>query len=294
MKLHWKKSQLIWSYFFILPAFFFFIVFRLYPLLHVFVLSFQKWDIQGAKWIGFKNYEHLLNSQLFGMAFWHTLLYTVLVVSFWMASAFGIAFLLQSFHQKIKNLFRGLYYLPHVTGVVVLSLTWAWIYEPQIGLFNHVIKWAGGQPVMWLQDPNLALWSIILSSILVIPGSGVILYSAAFAALPTAFEEAAELDGANRWQKIFFVFLPLLKPTTLYLLVIYTIAGFQVFDRVYLMTGGGPVNATTTLMQLIYLTAFRDANYGLASAQSAILFFAVCSVTFLTFRLLRVDFTYQV
>lgn len=288
----WTRSRIIWSYLFILPAFLFFVVFRLYPLVHVFVLSFQKWDINGSEWVGLKNYEQVFKSLLFEQAFWHTVLYTGIVVVFWVVSAFLVALYLQHFKPFFRNFFRGLYYLPQIAGVVVLSLTWAWIFEPQIGLFNRMITTFGGAPVLWLQNPDIALWSIILSSVLVIPGSGVILYSAAFAALPKMYEESASLDGANCFQKIRYVFLPLLQPITLYLMVIYTIAGFQVFERVYIMTGGGPVNATTTLVQLIYLTAFRDAGYGYAAAQAVVLFVIVLVITILYFRLLRIEFRY--
>jgi multiple sugar transport system permease protein len=143
-----------------------------------------------------------------------------------------------------------------------------------------------------LQDPRIALWSVVLSTIAVVPGTGVVLYSAALGAIPTEYYEAAAIDGATPLDKLRHITFPLLRPTTLYLVVIYTIAGFQIFERVYVMTGGGPVNATMTLVQLIYRTAFNDFNFGRASAEALVLFAIVAFFAFAQFRLLRSDFEY--
>jgi len=146
--------------------------------------------------------------------------------------------------------------------------------------------------VLWLQNPDIALWSIVLSTVLIVPGSGVVLYSAAMGAIPREYYEAAEVEGANAFQKLRHITFPLLKPTTLYLMVIYTIAGFQIFERVYIMTGGGPINATMTIVQLIYQTAFSDFNYGRASAEALILFLIIATFSFVQFKFLSTDVEY--
>ena len=146
--------------------------------------------------------------------------------------------------------------------------------------------------MLWLQNPDIALWSIVLSTVLVVPGTGVVLYSASIGAIPRDLYEAAEVEGANGFQKWVSITIPLLKPTTLYLMVIYTIAGFQIFERVYIMTGGGPINRTTTIVQLIYMTAFSDFNFGRASAQALILFAIIATISFVQFKFLSTDVEY--
>jgi multiple sugar transport system permease protein len=136
------------------------------------------------------------------------------------------------------------------------------------------------------------LWSIVLSTVLIVPGSGVVIYSAAIGSIPRDYYEAAEVEGASGLQRLLFITLPLLNPTTLYLMVIYTIAGFQIFERVYIMTGGGPINRTTTIVQLIYQTAFSDFNFGRASAQGLILFAIVATFSIIQFRALSADVEY--
>jgi multiple sugar transport system permease protein len=175
---------------------------------------------------------------------------------------------------------------------VVISLVWIWIFEPQFGFFNYLLSLVDVEPVRWLQNPRLALWSIVLSTVLIVPGSGVVIYSAAIGAIPRDYYEAAEVEGANGLQRLLFITLPLLNPTTLYLMVIYTIAGFQIFERVYIMTGGGPINRTTTIVQLIYQTAFSDFNFGRASAQGLILFAIVATFSIIQFRALSADVEY--
>jgi multiple sugar transport system permease protein len=169
---------------------------------------------------------------------------------------------------------------------------WIYIFQPDYGFLNWLLGLFGIPRVLWLQDPDLALWSLILSTILIVPGTGVVLYSASIGSIPRELYEAAEVEGANAVQKWWRITVPLLKPTTLYLMVIYTIAGFQVFERVYIMTGGGPINRTTTIVQLIYMTAFSDFNFGRASAQALVLFAIIAAFSFIQFRFLSTDVEY--
>ncbi len=180
----------------------------------------------------------------------------------------------------------------YVTSVVVISLVWFWLFNPQYGLLNWLLGLVGLGPVGWLIDPEIALWSIILSTIVIVPGSGVVLYSAAIGAIPRDLYEAAEVEGAGALAKWRNITIPLLQPTTLYLTVIYTIAAFQVFDRVFVMTRGGPLNSTTTIVQLIYATAFNDFNFGRASAQALVLFFIIAAFSFVQFRFLSTEVEY--
>jgi multiple sugar transport system permease protein len=269
-----------------------FFIFIGYPVLQALVFAFQKVDLRGASWVGLKNFQDLGSSKLFWDTMRHTLIYAVAVVAAWITSSLIVAALIQPLSNRIQSLFRAAFYLPNVISIVIISFVWIWIFEPDYGFFNFLLGLVGIPRVLWLQNPDLALWSIVLSTVLIVPGTGVVLYSAAIGAIPRELYEAAEVEGANAVQKWFSITIPLLKPTTLYLMVIYTIAGFQIFERVYIMTGGGPINSTTTIVQLIFQTAFSDFNYGRASAEALILFAIIATFSFIQFRFLSTDVEY--
>jgi len=173
-------------------------------------------------------------------------------------------------------------------------MVWRWIFNPNpYGLANTVAGVLGLEPLKWIGSSDQALAAVILSAVLTIPGGGVVLYSAAMGSLPRELYEAAEVEGAGPLTKWWYITVPLLKPTTLYLLVVYTILAFQVFERVYVMTnGGGPNNATITIVQLVYSTAFQFGRYGLASAMAVVLFIMAVAVAVVQFRSLRSDVEY--
>ena len=286
----WNRHK--WSYFFILPSMLLFFVFIAYPVVQAFLLAFQKVDLRGGTWVGLRNFQDVFASKLFWDSMRHTLVYAAFVVAAWITSSLVVASLIMPLSNRVQSFFRGAFYLPNVVSIIVISLVWIWIFEPDYGFFNYLLKLLGLQRVLWLQNPDVALWSIVLSTVLIVPGSGVVLYSAAMGSIPRDFYEAAEVEGANDLQKLISITFPLLKPTTLYLTVIYTIAGFQIFERVYIMTGGGPINSTMTLVQLIYQTGFSDFNYGKASAEALILFAIIAVFSFIQFRFLSSDVEY--
>src|SRR5262249_29418173 len=152
---------------------------------------------------------------------------------------------------------------------------------------NRLLAWMHLGPAPWLASPRWALASIILSTMLTIPGSGVVIYAAAISGLPAELYEAAQLEGAGPISRWWHVTVPLLRPTTLYLAVVYTIASFQVFERVYIMTGGGPAGSTSVLVQQIYTRAFLDFNFGSASAEAMVLLVLIAGVAWFQFRFLR-------
>ncbi len=287
----WHRHK--WSYFFVAPSMILFFVFIVWPVVQAFLLSFQSVTLRDTSWVGLANFEKLVDSKLFWDAMRHTFIYAFFVVVFWISSSLLIAALIQPLSNRLQAFFRGAFYLPYVTSIVVVSLVWLWIFDPSYGVLNYLLNLIGQGPVLWLQDPDIALFSIILSTILIVPGTGVVLYSAAMADIPPELYESADVEGANAFHKLRHITVPMLRPTTLYLLVIYTIAGFQVFERVYIMTAGGPVNSTTTIVQLIFVTAFNDFNFGYASAQALVLFFIIAAISVLQFRFLgRNDMEY--
>jgi multiple sugar transport system permease protein len=286
----WQRNK--WSYFFIAPSMILFSIFIFYPVIQAFLFAFQKVDLRGSSWVGLKNFTDLASSKLFWASMRHTVVYAFFVVVAWIISSLAVAALIQPLANRAQSLFRGAFYLPNVISIIVISLVWIWIYHPEFGFLNYLLGLFGLGPVLWLQNPDIALWAIVLSTVLIVPGTGVVLYSAAISAIPPELYEAAEVEGASAFKKWASITIPLLKPTTLYLMVIYTIAGFQIFERVYIMTGGGPINSTMTIVQLIYQTAFSDFNYGRASAEALILFAIIALASFIQFKFLSTDIEY--
>jgi multiple sugar transport system permease protein len=213
--------------------------------------------------------------------------------------AMALATLIHPLPPALRTFFRAAYYLPAVTSAVFIALVWKWMLNANPwGVFNYFIGLFGVEPLGWVSDPSpflgssVALWSVILSSVLTIPAVGVVLYSAALANIPRELYEAAESEGAGAFQKFRYITIPLLKPVTLYVAIIYTIAAFEVFERVYVMTGGGPGYTTHTIVYLIWRTAFRFTEYGAASAQAFLLFIVIATISIIQFRALRGEVEY--
>lgn len=283
-----------WSYLFVLPTFGFFVVFTLIPVVQAFALSFQDATIVESQFIGLGNFVTLANDPVFRQALWNTILFTVVTVAAQIFLALLVAGLLQPLPPRAQVFYRALFYLPLVNSAILVAMVWRWIFNPNpFGLANALLNIFGLGPYRWIGSSDEAMLAVILSTVLIIPGGGVVLYSAAMGGIPKELYEAAEVEGASWFVKWRHITVPLLKPTTLYLLVVYTILAFQVFERVYIMTnGGGPNNATITIVQLIYSTAFQYGRYGLASAQAVVLFLMAVAVAVVQFRSLQTDVEY--
>jgi multiple sugar transport system permease protein len=283
-----------WSYLFVLPTFSLFVVFTLLPVVQAFVLSLQSARIVGGEFIGLQNFVTLAEDPVFRQALGNTIVYSLVVVAAQLTLALVVASLIQPLGPRSQTFYRALFYLPLVNSAILVAMVWRWIFNANpYGLANTVLGVFGSQPLLWIGSSDQALAAVILSAVLTIPGGGVVLYSAAMGSLPKELYEAAEVEGAGPLTKWWYITVPLLKPTTLYLLVIYTILAFQVFERVYVMTnGGGPNNATITIVQLIYSTAFQFGRYGLASAMAVVLFLMAVAVAVVQFRSLRSDVEY--
>ena len=283
-----------WSYLFVLPTFSLFVVFTLLPVAQGLVLSLQDARVTGGSFIGLANFATLADDPVFGQALGNTLLYATVVVAAQVTLALIVASLIQPLGAKSRIFYRALFYLPLVNSAILVAMVWRWIFNPNpFGLANAALGTIGLGPFLWIGSSDQALLAIILSAVLTIPGGGVVLYSAAMGSLPRDLYEAADLEGASPLAKWWHITVPLLRPTTLYLVVVYTILAFQVFERVYIMTnGGGPNNATITIVQLIYSTAFQFGRYGLASAMAVVLFVMAMIVAVAQFRSLRTDVEY--
>jgi multiple sugar transport system permease protein len=283
-----------WSYLFIAPTVFFFALFTLIPVVQAFALSLQNATIVGGTFTGLDNFVQLAKDPVFLKSVGNTVLYTLIVVAAQISIALLIAGLLQPLPRQGQAFYRALFYLPLVNSAILVAMVWRWIFNPNpYGLANALLNVFGLSPHPWIGSSDEALQAVILSTVLIIPGGGVVLYSAAIGGIPKELYEAADVEGAGWYARWRHITIPLLQPTTLYLIVVYTIAAFQVFERVYIMTnGGGPNNATITIVQLIYNTAFQFGRYGVASAQAVVLFIMAVLVAIIQFRWLRTDVEY--
>jgi multiple sugar transport system permease protein len=293
----WRRNGA--GYLFVGPSVVFFTVFIFIPLGWSFLLSFQRFGFRESEWIGLDNYIAVLGNPVFQQSAFNTVVYSVFTVAVWVLVALVLATLIHPLPPRLRTFFRAAYYLPAVTSAVFIALVWKWILNANPwGLANYILSLFGAGPVGFLSDPsplagaNVALWSVILSSVLTIPAVGVVLYSAALAAIPQELYEAAEVEGAGAFARFRHITVPLLRPITLYVAIIYTIAAFEVFERVYVMTGGGPGYATHTVVYSIWRTGFRFSDYGAASAQAFLLFIVIASVSLVQFRALRSDVEY--
>lgn len=284
-----------WSYAFVLPSMITFTLFVLVPVVWSFLISLQNYRLRGnSTWVGLDNYVTAFTTQsgVFVTALGNTLYYTVLTVTANIFVALILASLIQPLGKYAQTFFRAAYYLPAVTSAVIIAMIWRWMYNTQWGFLNYLLSLAGIAPVRWLSDPSIALNSITLSTILTVPATGVVLFSAAMSSIPKDYYEAAELDGATPVRKWWSITLPLIKSTTLYLVVLYTIASFEVFEKVFVMVPSGVGNSTQTIVTQIYQNGFQQFRYGVAAAQAFILFLIIASVAAVQFRLLRSDVEY--
>lgn len=281
-----------WAYFFVAPHLVLYCVFFLLPVAWSMVLSLLDYQWWGVEFVGVANYVRVFADPVFWKAVVNTAYYTLGVVPLWLGKALIISALIFPFRKPLQTFFKAAFYLPHVTSAVILSMIWLWIYNPPFGLLNYLLAFLGVDPVAWLGNKLTAMPSLILMQVVMGGGSSIVLISAAMNGIPMYLYEAAELDGARPAQVFLRVTLPLLKPTLLYLVVTGTINSFQVFTNIYLMTRGGPQFSTTTIVYMIYDTAFKQFQFGPASAMAMVLFVITAVFALVQFRWLGQEVEY--
>ncbi|WP_206793777.1 carbohydrate ABC transporter permease [Amycolatopsis sp. MtRt-6] len=269
-------------YLFISPALALFTVFAFVPLGYAVVLSFQDVPVFGdGEWTGAANYTRLAADPLFWQSLRTTLVFTVGTVPTSMALGLLLAMLLNR-PLPARALLRSLYFLPMVVSGVVVALVMDWIFNGDAGVLNNLLQALGLARVPWLTSPSWAMVTLSAAIVWGRIGFCMVIYLAALQAVPPSLLEASTLDGANRWQQFRFVTFPQLRPTTFMLLVVNVIFSLQVFDVIYVLTGGGPGFATTVLLQAIFRAAFTQGEMGYASAIGVVL-----TVLLLVFTLLQ-------
>jgi multiple sugar transport system permease protein len=283
----WRERS---AYGFLAPGFLVFSLFTLYALGFAFYLTFHDWNIiePDKPFVGLQNYKDMIHDEEFRQSIINTVYFTGASVPVSMAIGLALAMLLNQ-PIRLRGLFRTMYFLPVVTPFVVSSILWKWFYNGDFGLFNfyllkaHVID----KPLLWLSSQNLAMPAVILMSVWGGIGFNMVIYLAGLQAIPAELYEAARIDGAGVIARIRFVTIPMLRPTTLFLLVIGSIYSFQVFTQIFVMTIGGPAQRTTTIVYLIYETGFKFYEMGYASTLAFGLFALTLVLTVIQLRLYR-------
>jgi ABC-type sugar transport system permease subunit len=256
----------------ILPSYSIYCIFVFLPVLVTIFFSFTNYDMyKTMEFVGFSNYRRMfLRDTVFLISVRNTFIYAAGVIIPQIVLGLIMAVIL---NRKIfgQRFHRVAFYMPHVTSMVSVAMVWLWIYDPAFGALNQILKSVGLQPQKWLFDLNLALPSIILMSIWKLIGYNMIIYLAGLQQIPQELYEAATVDGASDWHQFFRITVPMLAPTTFFLFVIASVQSFSVFEQVNVMTQGGPMNATTTIVHQIYEQAFSQFQMGYASAMAVFL-----------------------
>ena len=257
------------------------------PIAGAFYISFHSWSGIGERsFNGLDNYRSLLDDPFFVDSLKITAIYTFTFVPLLFVSALGLALLVNQ-RLQLAGAFRSAYFLPFMISLVVASVVWAFVLQERGGILNELIGLVGIDPQPWLGSTRLALVSIVIVTLWQGVGYSMIIFLAGLQDIPRDYYEAATIDGANAWQRFRRVTLPLLKPTSVFVLIISFISAFQLFDPIFVLTGGGPAGATTTAVFYIYETAFEFLQLGYASALSVVLFAIILVFTLVQLRIFR-------
>lgn len=268
---------------FLLPSLIPLLAFVVGPMLSAGWTSLHSWNLIGPMtWVGLDNYVHLITDPATHQAFLHTVLYIVGYLPLVYVGGLALALALNT-RLRGRAIFRGVYFLPVITSWVVVALVWRWLLSPSNGVVNNVLAWFGIVGPGWWADPAWSMPSIILASAWKDLGFVMVILLAGLQSINSDLYEAAALDGAGWWRRLRSITLPLLSPSTFFVVVLSLINGFQVFDQVYVMTGGGPNDSSRVVVQQVYDLTFRYGQAGMASALSWLLFFVILVITLVQF-----------
>jgi multiple sugar transport system permease protein len=296
MKLTLRRRQILWAYAFLAVSLIFFVVIRWYPTLLAFNISFRDWSVfqNSGPWIGLQNYQDIW-TDLFKQrsavraAFGNTLRYVIIGVPLQLMLGLMVAMMLNNI-GRAAGFFRAAYFIPYVTSLVAVAFVWNWLYAPQTGLINQMLLALGLPMQAFTKSPQQALYSITAVAIWASLGFTIIIFLAGLQQIPDVYYEAAQIDGAGRWQIFWRITLPLLNPVIVYLSVLQTIGFLRMFDLVRNMSEqgqGGPLNSTTTVVLEVYKEGFGSYNMGYAAALTVLLFFVILLITIFQLRVLQ-------
>jgi ABC-type sugar transport system permease subunit len=279
---------------FLAPSLLGVILFLVIPIIFVIGLSLVQWNmLTPMKWVGLSNYVNIFEFDGFGHSLVVTAYYVILNIPIQTVFALGMAMLLRS-QRAGTGVIRIIAVLPFLSTPVAMGVVWNWIFNPTTGLINQFLGHLGITGPAWLSSEATAMPVIAFANIWQYAGYNMLFFLAGLSAIPPSVYEAASLDGATKWEQFRRVTLPLLRPTMLFVLVTGVIGSFQVFDTVYVMTAGGPGNATEVASLNIYNTAFAGFRIGEASAMSVVLFAVILAITVVQFRYFNKRMTYEI
>ena len=284
-----RRRGALTPYLFLAPGLLLFAVFRFYPLLEGLWLSFTNARLgrPAYQWVGLANYARLLDDTRFHASLWNTAVYTVASTLPILALPLVLAVALNR-GVAMRTVLRSAFFFPFTLSVVTVGLTWLWLLDPVVGPFNYYVKALGLPAHSFLADPATAMAAIILTTVWWVTGYYLVIYLAGLQDIPRELYEAAALDGATGWKSFWAITLPLLKPVLLFVFVTHIIGSFQIFGQVFVLTQGGPGDATRTVVQHLYETAFQNFfQFGAASAMAWVLFALIAAFSLVQFRLLR-------
>ena len=276
-----RREETISGYLFVLANFLGFLAFSALPIVAAFVLSATSWDLsttEGPKFVGLQNFLQILQDDLAIKTLWNTFYYSFVAVPTGVFFAFCLALLLNR-NIPGRLFFRFVYFVPYVTLTVAISIVWKWLYHPDLGFFNYLLAFVGIKGPNWLFSTAWAMPSVIILSNWRGIGYAMLIFLAGLQGIPEEYYEAATIDGATSWQKLRHITLPLLSPTTFFVIITSLIGAFQGFDQFYMLTSGGPAFSTTTLVLYIYNNGFGYFKMGYAAALAVLLFAIILLIT---------------
>jgi len=278
-----QRSDVLWGMFFIAPQVLGLLAFSLIPVVYAFILSVMQWDGLGTReYVGLENFREQFAESDFREALIHTVIYTVIAVPGGVTLSLLMALAVNQ--VKGKTFYRTIFFLPTITSSVAVSMVWLWMLNGDFGLINVFLREQFSlDPPNWLVNTTWVIPAVALVAIWAGLGFNMVIFLAGLQGIPATYLEAAQIDGASKWRQFWNITLPLLSPTTFFVTIISIIGSFQVFDMVYVMTGGGPGNASTTMVFHIYELAFVNFTFGLSAAAAVVLFAIIMVATLFQF-----------
>lgn len=285
-------------YLFIAPAVLLLFTFTIIPIFISLFISFTNIDLSGlANWgnirfIGLQNYINILSDGAFRNSIFNTFYYVIIGVPLVIIFSMFAAILLDYGKDIVFKVLRLFYYMPSITNSIAVAVVWTWLYNSNYGLFNYLLSLVGLPGQQWLSNPVLAKLSLIFLALWKAIGANMIIFLAALQGIPKTYYEAADIDGANKWQKLIKIKIPLLGNAIFFVTITTVIGWLQFFDEPFMMTGGGPLNSTLSMALYIYQNGFQLGYFGYAAAGSFILFIMIIFVTLIQFKFKKSDVEY--
>jgi multiple sugar transport system permease protein len=280
-----KHREALWGFLFILPTYLGFAIFILGPIVAVAGMSFTKFDVLGGSvFTGLANYSRMLSDDRLRTVYANTFLFTIFAVFFNVSIGLALAVLLnRRLPQLVRSFFRSIYFFPLLVAHTYVAVIWQFLYQRDTGVINYYLSLLGLGPVAWLASPNWVLPSVIIMDVWKNTGFAMIIFLAGLQNIPRDYYEAARIDGAGALQLFLRITLPLLTPTIFFVLIIFMIGAIQVFDTIIVLTGGGPGDASRSVVIYIYEQAFQNFDLGYASTIAMTLFVVILTLTLFQF-----------